>query len=614
MKLLRRIVVAALVILVIDGCYTAARLTLEMRWAASALDNGAHKLEDARFNKAERNFDIARLHARAAERMTGHLTFGLLSHLPGISSDVHAIDSLVAAINHGVDAGVTALDGIRAMDPADEGLAGALYEDGRVDLAAFNVARPYVEDTVDLLTEARSDVASAPDGNVPQLSRAVEDAGDRLDSALDAASEGVRMIEQLPRLLGADGSRRYFLAFQSPSEARGGGGLIGFYGILEADQGEVKLGHLEPIGMLTNRKKEAADAPGWFRSLYGSVGAVDEWRQVNTSINFPAVSEVILDRYEMTTGEQLDGVIAMDPLALGELTQGTGPIDAGTLGKIDSRNAREVLLKDIYVEYQGRPIAQNRTLKILVDHFWSRLGSGRVNVTGFSDGLSDAVAGGHLKIFATDPEIESALIDLGVDGGYEDESSNVQAVFNNNWSANKIDYYLRRTIETHVVLDADGEATITTTAMLSNFASADEGGLMSGAFIEGQEDGTNTMSLFFLMPDGSRDPAVTIDGKEDDPFRGRDDGAPVAWTIVRIPAGETSTVTLTYELPDGVVDGRFPFTLFPQTTVTRDTFVLTAEGPDGRLLEISEVAAEIGPPEKVVRGLLDRERRFRIQL
>lgn len=237
-----------------------------------------------------------------------------------------------------------------------------------------------------------------------------------------------------------------------------------------------------------------------------------------------------------------------------------------------------------------------------------------MNVTGFSDGLSDAVAGGHLKIFATDPEIESALVDLGADGGYEDETSNVQAVFNNNWSANKIDYYLRRTIETHVALDADGEATITTTATLSNFAPADEGGLMSGAFIEGQEDGTNTMSLFFLMPEGSRDPMVTIDGKEDDPFRGRDNESPVAWTIVRIPAGETSTVTLTYELPDGIRDGHFPFTLFPQTTVNPDAFVLTAEGPDGRLLPISEITPDLTPASKLVKGVLDRPHRFRIEL
>jgi hypothetical protein len=121
------------------------------------------------------------------------------------------------------------------------------------------------------------------------------------------------------------------------------------------------------------------------------------------------------------------------------------------------------------------------------------------------------------------------------------------------------------------------------------------------------------MSLFFLMPEGSRSPVVTIDGQEDDPFRGRDNRSPAAWTIVRIPAGETSRVTLTYKLSGGVKDGRFPFTFFPQTTVNPDEYVLTAEGPDGRLLPISEVGGK-GPGERLVQGLLDRERRFRIQL
>lgn len=614
MKLLRRIAVALFVILALDASYTAARLALEMRWAASALDKGANKLEAAKINQAERNFDRARTHAVAAERMTGHLSFRLLSLVPGIGADVDAIDSLVAAVNHGADAGVTALDGIQAMDPNDEGLAGALYEDGRVDLAAFDEARTYVDDAVGLLGAARRDVDAAPEGNLPQVSSAVEKAAERLDSALESANEGVRVMEQLPRLLGSDGPRRYFLAFQSPSEARGGGGLIGFYGILEAEDGHIELGSLEPIAKLSNPKKETADAPGWFSSLYGSVGAVDEWRQVNASINFPVVSDVILDRYEISTGESLDGVIAMDPLALGDLTQGTGPIQAGPLGEIGPRNAREVLLRDVYVDYQGRPIAQNRALKILVDHFWDRLGSGRVDVTGFSDGLSDAAAGGHLKIFATDPAIEDALVDLGIDGGYADETSNVQAVFNNNWSANKIDYYLHRTIETHIVIDAEGEATVTTTALLSNHASADQGGLMSGAHIGGQEDGTNTMSLFFLMPEGSREPSVTIDGRRDDPFRGRDDLAPVAWTIVRVPAGETSTVTLTYKLSDGIEGGHFPFTFFPQTTVNPDSFELTAEGPGGRLLPISEITGESRPSERLVRGVLDRQRYFHIEL
>ena len=584
-----------------------------MRWAASSLDRGAHQLEAANFGGTERDFDGAQKNAQAAQRMTGHLGFELLSYLPGIDSDLDAIDSLVDAINHGAGAGAVALDGIKAMDPGGEGLAGALYENGRVDLAALEIARPYVDDAVELLAEAAHEVAMAPDGNLPQVSSAVERATERLDSALAAADEGVRVMAQLPRLLGAEGSRRYFLALQSPSEVRGTGGLIGFYGILVADEGRLRIAKLAPITELSHQGPQKVAAPDWFARLYGPIGALHEWQQVNASINFPAVADVILDRYDMVAGERLDGVIAMDPLALGLMTRGTGAVDGGVLGPIDENNAREVLFRDVYTHFEDRPKAQNKVLRSIVEQFWGSLGSGNIDVGGFSDGLGEAVDTGRIKIFASDPDVQDAMLDLGIDGGYADETSNVQAVFNNNWSANKIDYYLHRTIETHIVFDADGDATVTTEVLLTNEAEADEGGLMSGAFIKGQEDGTNTMSLFFLMPEDSTESAVTVEGRDSNPFQGRDDRSPVAWTIVRVPAGETTRVTLTYNLAGGATDGVFPITLFPQTTVNPDAFELTAEGPDGRLLEILEIDGDSGS-EQLIRGVLDRARRFHVRL
>ena len=614
MKLLKQVVVTAALILVIDGCYAALRLVSEMNRAASAIEQGTDALEAADFAGAAQSFDDARAHARVAERMTGHASFELMGHLPLIGPDIAAVDSLVAAANTGAGAGVMALNGIEAIDPTDEGIAGAIYQAGRVDLAAFDVARPYVEGASELLVEARRQVAGAPSGNIPQLSAAVDDAGRRLDAVIVAADKGVRVLGELPRLLGAEQPRRYFLALQSPSEVRGSGGLIGFYGILEADDGKLRIAHLAPITELSDEGARRVEAPGWYARLYGPVGALDEWQQVNASINFPAVAGVILDRYEMVKGERLDGVIAMDPVALGQMTKGTGAVDGGVLGQIDDSNVREVLLRDVYTRFEDRPKAQNEVLRSIVEEFWANLGSGDIDVGGFSDGLGEAVDTGHIKIFSTDAATEEAMVDFSVDGGYQDETSNVQAVFNNNSSANKIDYYLHRTLETHVAIDDDGVATITTTAVLANHAPEGQGGLMSGAFIEGQTDGVNTMSLYFVMPEGSTPLAMTMDGRDHTPYFGRDDGAPVAWALVRVPAGETRQVAITYRLRDGIIDGRFPFTLFPQTTVNRDTFMLTAEGPDGRLLEVSEVAAEIGPPEKIVRGLLDRERRFRIEL
>jgi hypothetical protein len=56
----------------------------------------------------------------------------------------------------------------------------------------------------------------------------------RLAEATSAATTAARLI---PAMLGEHGPRRYFVAFQNNAEARGTGGLLGAYGVLEADHG-----------------------------------------------------------------------------------------------------------------------------------------------------------------------------------------------------------------------------------------------------------------------------------------------------------------------------------------------------------------------------------------
>jgi hypothetical protein len=59
---------------------------------------------------------------------------------------------------------------------------------------------------------------------------------------LDAsASQARTAAELIPAMLGADRPRRYFMAFQNSAEARGAGGLLGAYGVLEADRGRLRV-------------------------------------------------------------------------------------------------------------------------------------------------------------------------------------------------------------------------------------------------------------------------------------------------------------------------------------------------------------------------------------
>ena len=62
----------------------------------------------------------------------------------------------------------------------------------------------------------------------------------------------------VPSMMGADGPRTYFMAFQTNAEVRGTGGLLGGYGILRFDKGVPTVDTLAP-------NTDLADAVGTYR-------------------------------------------------------------------------------------------------------------------------------------------------------------------------------------------------------------------------------------------------------------------------------------------------------------------------------------------------------------
>lgn len=68
-----------------------------------------------------------------------------------------------------------------------------------------------------------------------------DDNGVRLAEAERSLRTSQEVVTVLPRLLRADRPRRWFLAVQTPSEARGAGGTIGNFGEITADRGQLAL-------------------------------------------------------------------------------------------------------------------------------------------------------------------------------------------------------------------------------------------------------------------------------------------------------------------------------------------------------------------------------------
>jgi hypothetical protein len=292
--------------------------------------------------------------------------------------------------------------------------------------------------------------------------------------------------------------------------------------------------------------------------------------------------------YERFNDESLDGVIAMDPVALQSFMRGTGPIrlpESGT--QLTSETVVAELLRDSYLDFPTED-SQNTYLTEVVRAFWTKLrGNNIESPVALVDGIGEAVRRQNLKVYSRDRDQQSALREMGVDGDFSAAGPNVQLVFNNNYATNKVDYFLHRKIATTVRLLTTGEALITTNAVLTNSApSGPESDLLGPGSQKRDPPGLNRMVLGFVLPKGATARHLRVsDQRPSPPSVYQESDFPVVWDLVEIPAGESVRVTVQYSVEDAFElaegGGDFTMTFLPQARVRPDTFSLDVIPPAG---------------------------------
>lgn len=574
------VAVAALAYLA-DLGYTGVRLKSSLEEVNDRLQDGRADLEVGNLAAAAESFETARDASSTASDLAGRPALSLTSHLPLVGRDAGAMKALPGAADLAVRAATAGVKAGEVLGVTSEGVASSIYKDSRVQFDTLDEARPFVQQTVSFLARAESALQVAPSPTIGIISDAVDTALDRLSTAADTARRAQTLVDTLPSLLGRDGVRHYLLAFQALGEARGTGGLIGLYGRLKAENGKLELLQVGPIKELFPQDLDPVDAPKWFVTNYGPQSALEQVQQVNLSPNFPVVAKVLLTMFEEQTGnDKLDGVIAMDPVALSYLLPATGPLQVEGGPPITAENVTRVILRDSYLEFETQE-EQNAYLSDIITKFWAKIRSGDVGATELASGLGEAVASQHLKLYARPPAEEEALATLGATGEYTLAGANPQLVFHNNYGLNKLDYYLRRTVDTHVQLDPAGNALVTTSVSMTNDAPPGPSSLLLGEGGEGPNPGTNHMLFNVLMPPDARVRRLTVNGRGGTPAEYLDEGHPVAWDILSIPPQGTSVVKLTYLVLNETAGSPFRMTLFPQATARPDEFSLVADAPSG---------------------------------
>lgn len=579
-----------LVLLAMDGIYVITSIQTPLRETARYLDEGAAALQKGDVPAARTAFVNAVRESREAESLSARPSMFLASHSPWLSRDADAIRALTRSARLFAVAGTSAADAVEALGGTSrDQIAEALYDNGQLQFDTIDQAQGALATVADNLAEAREVLENAPRPRIQRLADAVETARDRVTEVQPRAAAAARLLDAVPRMMGRDEPRTYFVALQSQSEARATGGSIGLYGVMEADRGRIRLTHVGPSFELGENPKQPLTSgillPAWYAERYGDVVDLGN---VNRSPHFPLAARAILQMYRNATGRTLDGVWSFDPVAFQDITAATGPLSGpGYNVTIGPDNASEVLLKDVYLHFGVQSVAQVQFLIGVTQDFYDRLG-GQADTGQLFESLADAAGSNHFKVYSTVADEQQTLVDLGLDGGLHLDEAASQMVFHNNLEGNKVDYFLRRTIDTTIRLTSDGGAAVTTTVKLDNQAAPGPPSVLLGFPERGERPGFNQMELNFLLPRGATDVEGELDGQATSLTLGLEGSFPLAALEVGIPPESSREVIITYNIQkvqtflESARD--FRFVLAPQPTAIPDRYIVTLVAPDGYAL------------------------------
>ncbi len=208
--------------------------------------------------------------------------------------------------------------------------------------------------SADALEQAQGDVAAVDSPwLVPWLADPVQRFERKIDEALPEAQLASGALDVAPRMLGAEGTRRYFISFVNPAEARFQGGFIGSYGVLTAENGKVTLERSGPIEDLSNApgfEKRTLSGPALYLQRYGRFQPARFLQNLTASPDLPDNAAAIAKLYPQAGGTPIQGVISVDPEGLAALLKLTGPITVpGRAEPLTTDTAAAFLLRDQYL-------------------------------------------------------------------------------------------------------------------------------------------------------------------------------------------------------------------------------------------------------------------------
>jgi hypothetical protein len=519
---------------------------LLLRSELSALPAQAHRLAaqvQARdFPAATSTARSMQQHSARAHRLGTGPAWAVATRLPFLGPPLRTLVGLAAVTDDLNSNAVVPI--VAAAGPRIAALRGP---DGRIDLAGIAALRPMVASARTSILRSEVNAARLPSRTVSATANhAVTQLRNGLQRADRAVVEAERALAVLPPMLGIDGPRTYFVAFQNNAEARGTGGLPGAFAVVELNHGLLRFRQFEADTYLAGVTADV-DLGHDYDVLYGNDATKTLYVNSNLSPNFPDAARIWASMWQKKSGRRVDGAVALDPEALSYLLAVTGPARSSDGTSISADNVAEMTESSAYLRFGPDIAARKQFLIDVARTVASKVTSYHGDSVPLIRALVRAAGERRLLVWSRDPVLERTIEPWAVSGAIPVTSAPYAGLSVVNEGGEKLDYYLDRSLS----WSSSGcgpTRDVLVTIGLTNSAPA---GLNSPQIVARSDHrqysirpGDNRVTVYYYATAGALLRSATLDGRKAFFGSAIGQGHPVFSVDVELPRGSPRTVTL----------------------------------------------------------------------
>lgn len=425
-------------------------------------------------------------------------------------------------------------------------------------------------------------------------------------------------IDTWPALLGFEGKKTYLVLFQNNMELRPGGGFIGSYGILSITNGQMETLQINDIYDADGQLKEKIEPPYGLRRYLGA----SNWfmRDSNYEIDYPRNAIQASQFLQKETGQDVDGVIAIDTTFLQNLLRVLGEVEVQDYNeRVNADNF--YLLTQTHAEKDFFPGSTQKKdfLRSLSNAMTQELFETReYSYEKLLEQTEKSIREKHMLFAFQDAGIQNVFTVNGLssslrEGRVQDRTTFLDffSVNDANVGTNKVNYYVTRAMTQNVRFDSTGALQATAEVTYTNSSGKDspfggdyknfvrflvpEDAILQNIFIDNVEqeiipaitDASIYKAEDFVQPRGLEVEQTESLGKKSIGF------------FFIVPQQDSMKITITYRVPQAVnLESpalTYSMRLFKQPGTLEDPYRLTFSYPQSyEVVRAAKGAVEVG--------------------